>query len=454
MPGKPGRPRKYASKEEKAQHDVAAKRARRRFRSLVTRRNSRFRPYDLQSAEATYASSSERSDSLSVSRLDVLAAAAYSIQQIDPTTEQSSLSQHIPSATPSTTEISSVRWISPCPQPSCDAYSGQAGCHKPAPTSESSEARPVSSLKTISGSDELFTNDDSTMNRISPSSPLHVAEPSDADSGDSMQSFLGHTNDRAESEIEREDSAGHCMIGGVSSTLQGIGKIQGRDSVVEEVTSNYGFSDISSEMDSDMESDSSSAQSEEESHNEPDVVPESDHALAKAFLESTWSRQCDCRHEASTALGSQNVFSLQKMTEYWRGLGVPDSIGTAPVVSEPVEVEDEGEERNANTNTELNWSAILSGGDDRPILNIEMSQIGAPVIERTWDVDSIISWASCLSINRGLYISYHPPASRNFRSSVHVFHKRDPLHLIPHFRLGSGRQSPQFGVIIPDLMMM
>ncbi|KAI8649677.1 hypothetical protein NCS55_01468400 [Fusarium keratoplasticum] len=133
------------------------------------------------------------------------------------------------------------------------------------------------------------------------------------------------------------------------------------------------------------------------------------------------------------------------MTEYWRGLGVPDSIGTASAVSEADEVEDEDEGRNMNTNTELDWSAILSGGDDRPILNIEMSQDGAPAIERTWDVDSIISWASCLSINRGLYISYHPPASRNFGSSVHVFHQKDPLHLVPHFRLGNGRQSPQFG---------
>jgi hypothetical protein len=71
-----------------------------------------------------------------------------------------------------------------------------------------------------------------------------------------------------------------------------------------------------------------------------------------------------------------------------------------------------------------------------------------PSIQRTWDVDSVISWASCLSINRGLYISYHPPTSRNFGSSIHVFHQGTALHLIPHLRLGSGRQSPQVGVYV------
>lgn len=142
------------------------------------------------------------------------------------------------------------------------------------------------------------------------------------------------------------------------------------------------------------------------------------------------------------------MFSLRRMAEYWRGLGVIDSIGTASAVSEADEVEDEDEGRNMNTNVELDWSAILSGGDDRLILNIEMSEYGALAIERTWDVDSIILWASCLSINCGLYILYHPLASRNFGSSVYVFYQKDPLYLVPYFRLGNGRQSPQFGVYI------
>jgi hypothetical protein len=136
------------------------------------------------------------------------------------------------------------------------------------------------------------------------------------------------------------------------------------------------------------------------------------------------------------------------MAEYWQGLGVPDSIGPVPLALGVDGFENGNEDKNENANAELDWSAILSGGSNRPLLNIERSQNNILSIERTWDVDSIISWASCLSINRCLYVSYHPPTSRNFGSNIHIFHQGKPLHLIPHFRLGSGRQSPQFGMYV------
>jgi hypothetical protein len=129
------------------------------------------------------------------------------------------------------------------------------------------------------------------------------------------------------------------------------------------------------------------------------------------------------------------VFSLKQMAEYWQNLGVLDAIGPA---SFPLEA---GEE-----STPIEWFSVLSGGDQRPHLYLEKSEHSNPSIKRIWDADSIISWASCLSINRGLYVSYFPPATRNIRTSVHVFHQRETLHLIPHLRIGSGRQSPQFGV--------
>ncbi|KAJ9412665.1 hypothetical protein QL093DRAFT_1983050, partial [Fusarium oxysporum] len=47
-----------------------------------------------------------------------------------------------------------------------------------------------------------------------------------------------------------------------------------------------------------------------------------------------------------------------------------------------------------------------------------------------------------------LYISYYSPPTRNLASNMHVFHQGTPLHIIPHLRLGSGRQSPQFGVYV------
>lgn len=88
--------------------------------------------------------------------------------------------------------------------------------------------------------------------------------------------------------------------------------------------------------------------------------------------------------------------SLKEMADYWRNLAVPDAIGTAS----PQAQTDENEQ------VQLDWSPILSGGDSRPNLNIQRSQKITPSIQRTWDMDSVISWASCLSINRGLYVSY------------------------------------------------
>ncbi|KAH7227249.1 hypothetical protein B0J15DRAFT_577575 [Fusarium solani] len=123
---------------------------------------------------------------------------------------------------------------------------------------------------------------------------------------------------------------------------------------------------------------------------------------------------------------------LKDMADYWRNLAVPDAISTA---SPQARIEE-------NEQVQPDWSLILSDGESRPNLDIQRSQNIAPNIQRTWDVDSVISWASCLSVNRGLYVSYHPPTSRNFRSSIYVFHQGTALHLIPHLRLGSGRQSP------------
>lgn len=106
--------------------------------------------------------------------------------------------------------------------------------------------------------------------------------------------------------------------------------------------------------------------------------------------------------------------------------------------------------RNSRTNRTpvVDWRSTLSGGDSRPVLDLRRYQDHDPTIERTWDVDSILSKASCLSVNKGLYISYKSPVMRNRRKSVHLFYQKRALHLIPHLRLGSGRLSPQFSMLI------
>lgn len=379
-------------------HDVAAKRAHRRLRSAVMRNYNRFRPYNHQTAETVSASISQRTNSQLVNRLDILATAAYSAHRISTTANQSSLHftledtapiaifpQYIPSAIPTANYPLSLHWA---PQPSHDIGSEYGRNHICATTPESSGVRSLSLMKAAPNGDGFSLDDDGMTNQSPPSSPPNAFVPFDTAGDDSVQPFPGQLNDSGTSECEGRDPVDRCISGDGSSTWQGVAEPH----IAEEAASHFQFRlDTSFEPDSDMESDLSNAQSEEESENGPTALLESDHALARAFLERTWSRQCDCREGISTASDGQNVFSLRRMTEYWRGLGVPDSIGTASAVSEADEVEDEDEGRNINTNTELDWSAILSGGDDRPILNIEMSQDGAPAIERTWDVDSIIS---------------------------------------------------------------
>jgi hypothetical protein len=203
------------------------------------------------------------------------------------------------------------------------------------------------------------------------------------------------------------------------------------------------------EPDSSSESDVSDMRSEVEIDDEDERISvslESDIHSAKCFLEKNWGCNCDCdeeEEEEETEIeynddNEPQVHGLLDMVGYWQGLAVPDSIGRASPHAEVGE----------SDGAQLDWSSILSGGDNRPKLDIQISQSSSPDIQRTWDVDSIISWATCLSINRGLYVSYHSPPTRNLASNMHVFHQGKPLHIIPHLRLGSGRQSPQFGVYV------
>ncbi|KAH7231323.1 uncharacterized protein BKA55DRAFT_714563 [Fusarium redolens] len=201
------------------------------------------------------------------------------------------------------------------------------------------------------------------------------------------------------------------------------------------------------EPDSSSESDVSDMRSEVEIGDEDERISvslESDVHSAKCFLERNWGYTCDCEEEAEenevehTENNEPPVHGLLDMADYWRGLAVPDSIGRASPHAETGESDD----------GQLDWYSILSGGNNRPKLDIQMSERSFSEVQRTWDVDSIISWATCLSVNRGLYISYHSPPTRNLASNLHVYHQGTPLHIISHLRLGSGRQSPQFGVYV------
>ncbi|KAF4947724.1 hypothetical protein FSARC_13898 [Fusarium sarcochroum] len=201
------------------------------------------------------------------------------------------------------------------------------------------------------------------------------------------------------------------------------------------------------EPDPSSESDVSDMRSEVEIDDEDERISvslESDAHSAKCFLERNWGYNCDCEEEAeengieNTNNDEPQVHGLLDMIDYWRSFAVPSSIGRASPHAGISE----------SDGAQLDWSSILSGGDNRSKLDIQMSQRSSPDVQHTWDMDSIISWATCLSASRGLYISYHSPPTRNLASNVHVFHQGTLLHIIPHLRLGNGRQSPQFGVYV------
>lgn len=192
------------------------------------------------------------------------------------------------------------------------------------------------------------------------------------------------------------------------------------------------------ESESEPESDVFDAQQELDVIDDMEDAIELSHGLARRLLEKTWGSTCDCDEQSRVEPDEQPAFNLDQMAQYWQTLGVPDAIGASLLSSMSAE----------RDSTQLDWSSILSGGTNHPRLDIQRSQTMPPDTHRTWDVDSVIRYASCLSINRGLYISYHPPVSRNMKTSVHIFHHSKALHTIPHFRLGSGRQSPQLGVFL------
>ena len=277
-----------------------------------------------------------------------------------------------------------------------------------------------------------FDNDD----EISPPdlSPIHDATPNEDSSEvlvtEQSTGFVGtHTNYVSDGIAEQTE-------GGLTGTQQD-GNTSGQEEGGHEEDSEFEFVAEDTETDSgseaDLSPDEEAIADRDLSHNHA----QSHHSLAKSFLEHTWNHLCDCENEESSSEpGQERVLSLKQMAQYWQALGVPDAIGSTALP------EVGPEQRH------IDWFSVLGGGEQRPHLRLEASQEIAPIINRTWDVDSIILWATCLSINRGLYLSYFPTPVRNLQTNLHVFHQGQALNRIPHLRLGNGRQSPEFDVLV------
>ncbi|KAH8656765.1 hypothetical protein BGZ61DRAFT_486537 [Ilyonectria robusta] len=441
-PKRRGRPRKYGTQEEKARQDAIAKRARRarrRLRNSPAHRDIRFQVYVAQPTGALPPSSSQQNRSQSTNCLDVLADAASLSDRLSTSLPSTSnrITSNISNTIVTRNELCSqstdrAMLASPYPQDFCNTAKPRGAINTCSNSLESSGAAVLPSYEVApyGGNDHSIGNNDTYETS---DSQLHYDIVSDSSERESAMLSLP----------ERISAPPSLDAHGLAENVPSGIREDENTSYQEEGGGDGLMSDLESQSANVFEADSSSESDVSDTRSEMDIhdsgVPSgSDLYLAKCFLERNWDHLCDCQEEESVSWSEQPGLDLQDMADYWRNLGVPDSIGPAA----PHAGTDE------NEHIQLDWSSILSGGNSRPSLTIQRSQRITPGIQRTWDVDSVISWASCLSINRGLYVSYHPPTSRNFGSNIHVFHQGKALHLIRHLRLGSGRQSPQFGVYV------
>ncbi|KAH7228496.1 uncharacterized protein BKA55DRAFT_459599, partial [Fusarium redolens] len=386
-PKKRGRPRKYDTPKDKAKQDVVAKRARRRLRKQAAHGNIRFQIYVSAQTEALPTTPSQGIESYEASPL------------VGPSEADSSLNRVESSI--SSTDAVVTRGEQP---PQSIEGNGLASPYL-------QHLGNTSGPHTVTAS--FSTSQEGPAEILLPSSPDGI--PSDRTSHAAEEGVICVESDCELCHISNVSSPREVEYtaeslyekGGVTTSPymvfeddMGRPRNDGNTRQHEEEAAEEATSDLESqpehawEPDSSSESDVSDMRSEVEIDDEDErisVLVESDAHSAKCFLERNWAYTCDCEEEAEengiehTNNNEPQVYGRLDMVDYWRGLAVPDSFGRASPHAEVGESDD----------AQLDWSSILSGGDNRPKLDIQMSQRSSPDVQRTWDVDSIISWATC-----------------------------------------------------------
>ena len=441
IPKKRGRPRIY-SKKEKAKVDVVNRRIRRQAQSAATRQNIRFQVYTAEPIQAVAPSSLHQAHLQSSNGLNVLADAATSRINISQPGRLPDLPPNEIGSSCCDSELPSSHPAPLLPQEVCSTIRQCGTVYGHLNSSEPTSPNPQFTNEVVQEDDANYfalDNDDEIFPPSTPSTSHNSTPVSPIDGDSDVLQVIEQPTNSAITDVESITVEVVSITEGGLSRPQQDGNTSGQEEGDQERDSDFEFVSEDVETDSDSEPDLSLDEERVGIEDILDDTIQSNSSLAKAFLENTWNHLCNCENEENASeSGGEPVFSLKQMAEYWQNLGVPDAIGSTSLPPEA------GEEES----THVAWFPVLSGGDQRPHLRLEKSQHSTPSIRRTWDVDSIISWASCLSINRGLYLSYSPLVTRNIRTNVHVFHQGKALHLIPHFRLGSGRQSPEFGAYI------
>ena len=440
IPKKRGRPAKYASKIEKAQEDAKKKRARRQAQSTAQREIQFHQYYAVQQAQAVPPSSAPPS-SAPPSSAPPSSAPVHQVQ-LHVLHSLSVLANEAAATAPSQAAESEFPRLSVLPPNETFSSISDSGFYfseaTALPAQELSPPHPPSlglpsqidctthqCHEVIQEDNNYFTwNDDSQIHF-----PSTLESSYEAHVSDDRRSILS-------GDIEIQQAVGHpdgnlqnTDINGTIAESVGVpedGLAEGR----KEKEGNDQEEEWDKDSDSEFLLDESIDMMEDlDSDLESDLLPDNDENLssvdvskdtaaanglsAKEFLEKTWSHLCDCKEEEPLESAREVVFGLNEMAEYWQNLGVPDAIGNASLSAK----------RDEDDNTIIDWFSVLGGGNQQPQLSLQRSQDSSPQIQRTWDVDSIMCWVKCLSVNRGLYVSYFPRPTRNIRSNVHVFHQ-------------------------------
>ena len=171
-------------------------------------------------------------------------------------------------------------------------------------------------------------------------------------------------------------------------------------------------------------------------------VNESKYGTAAAWLRAQMLEEPVCS-TCSSDLGSaarEDGFSLAEVADHIRGLGVPDALAG----SEPP------------TEDGRPWQEALSGGAERPHLNMAKSHRLDPEPAARFDVDAFIAEATSLEALRGLRFSYYPRPNRNLSKPIHVWFHGRRLHLCRHIRFGEAIHAQDIEVYVgfPNLPLV
>ena len=375
LPRKRGRPPKYASKEEKAKEDVRKRRARRHGSSAAG-----------QKAESIQ--TRDGNQRRSVPPFSELQFHLEPWNHFDAPAEDDGVQSRSPPTTRDKDDFNFHLATRPL------SLAGQAQQHPdevalPARSREMTTTYSPTTDESVQ--EEIcvgFDEDDGNFDIYSPVARPQNGDMSPSSIKDGSAEVVAELHSTASDTIEESAPATEGMLNGPLVEKDGY---DGRATEEGNESDYEPQSESAFETDSESESGPPTLDLEDADADiaPGDAVAQPNDFYAKTFLENSWNRQCSCAQEETTWSDGRPVHGLQQMAEYWQGLGVPDAIGTKTVSATTIQGEAPHPE----------WLSVLSGGDQRPRLCFEKSQNSTPNFARTWDVDSMIIRASCLSIN-------------------------------------------------------